>query len=145
MVPFQEVEIKMAGKRYPIRRRVPLFPRYVFVRLPEDEEKLHAEYHAMKKINGVVGLLSQSRAEFVPLMLSRDDYDTVRKLSDEGWRTVNLRCGLREGMTVSIQHGPLAGAKGIIDSISRRKINVLLQMLGSQRVVPLDAVDLAVA
>ena len=146
MVPFEEKSIKRKGRRYNEKVKFPLYPRYVFVQLPT--YNLQAEHHILKTIDGVQGLISPSRREFAPYRLPDEVVGYVKHLSEEGSnRTTetNLHKAFQVGAPVAIVKGPFAGLPAKVDSIDRKRINVMLQFLGTMRVIPHDAHQLAVA
>ncbi len=146
MVPFEQKSIKRKGRRYNEKVKFPLYPRYVFVQLPT--YNLMAEHHIVKTIDGVQGLISPSRREFAPYRLPDEAVSYVKHLSEEGSdRTTetNLHKAFQVGASVTIVKGPFAGFPAKVESIDRKRINVMLMMFGSMRVIPTDAHQLAVA
>lgn len=146
MVPFEEKAIKRKGKRFLEKKRFPLFPRYVFVQLPVG--RLRSEFHALKGVDGVQGLISASRLEFRPLALNPEQVATITRLSTEGFNgatEVNLHRAFQPGTTVKILQGPFMGRPAIVDSVTRKAVNVMLEMFSSTHVIPISAEQLAVA
>ncbi len=147
MVPFEDKAIKRKGRRYLETVRFPLFTRYVFVQLPT--HAIRHEYHILKGIEGVQGLVSASRSDFVPMRLNEETVGFVRSLSDRGWgkgaTVTTLHKAFQPGMDVQIIDGPFYGHKAKVDSVTRKRIGVMIQLFGSSRLVEFGPEQLAVA
>lgn len=148
MVPFEVKAIKRKGRRYLEKVRFPLFTRYVFVQLPTNS--VRREYHVLKSVEGSQGLISASRGEvFIPLKLDESQVSFIRTLSESGWgrgaTAVALHKAFQPGMDVKPLDGPFMGLPGKIDSLTRKRIKVMMQLFGSQRILEFGPEQLAVA
>jgi transcription antitermination factor NusG len=144
LVPFEEQKIQRRGKRSPERVRIPLYTSYVFVQL--ETRSLNEEFYKLKAIDGVRGLISQTRHEFAPLRLSDEHVEFIRTLSESGWQTARRQLSpFTPGAKVKIMDGPFQGFSAKIDTVTRKKVHAMLQLFGSMRVVEFDPNQLAVA
>jgi len=147
MVPFEEKSIKRRGRRNLEKKKFPLFTRYVFVQLPRN--RVREEFHALKLVEGVQGLISASRLEFRPLALNLEQIAFVKALSEGGWSggatKTTLHKAFQPGTNVKIIDGPFAGFAAKVDSVTRKQINVMLEMFGRMNIVGHEPQQLAVA
>lgn len=160
LVPFEEKAIKRRGRRFLERVQFPLYPRYVFVQLPV--ARAEVEHHRMKALevrrerNGkswviegaIQGLISPTRARFLPYRLDDEVVGFVRGLSSEGWsgstKTV-LHKSFQVGDMVRIINGPFAGQGAVIDGVKKDRIALMLKMFGAMHTIDVSPSVVAAA
>jgi transcription antitermination factor NusG len=109
---------------------VPLFPGYVFCRIPLDAR------NAVVTTAGVVGLVSCGRE---PIPVSQTEIDAIRRVTEnsasaEPWPF------LRVGQTVRINHGSLSGIEGILVRVKNSwRLVVSVTLLERSVAVELDS------
>lgn len=143
MLPYETVMEKRPNKRRPTPRKYALFPRYVFAGLMD----IQADYYRLKRlIPEIQGIVSRSRDDWSPLVLSPADVTFVAGLVD---RTsvateVNIHKSLAVGRSVWVGVGGTT-QETRIDAIGKDRVRVMLQMFGSMHSVevPFDAVRAA--
>ena len=143
MLPYEILYEKKPGKREPIKIRHALFPRYVFAGLGDVE----ADYDRLKRaIPEIQGIVSRSRDDWSPLLLTPADVSFVASLVERtsGATSINLHKALAPGKSVEVSVGGTV-QETKIQSMTRKGVRVLLQMLGSMHSVevPFDAVRAA--
>jgi transcription antitermination factor NusG len=144
LVPFELQKIPQRGKRHPKKVRVPLYPSYVFVQL--ETRKINQEFYTLRQIDGVKGILSRSRTDFKPVVLTETDAEFIKSLSETGWRqSIKQLSPFQPGAKVKIIDGPFMGFPAKVSTVARKKIDVMLHLFGSMRVVSMEADQLAVA
>lgn len=113
----------------------PLFPSYLFVRMPLDPDPLYT----VKWAPGVKRIVANGE---VPTPVPIEVIDMLRERCSDG-EVIHWRQGLRTGATVHVVHGPFAGLQGILERPSSRseRVQVLLQSIGSTS-VEVDVVDI---
>jgi transcription termination/antitermination protein NusG len=114
---------------------LPLFPGYVFVRVPV----YPGAFLDVLKTRGIVAFVSLEPG--APTPVSADEINSLRILIGTG-RDLDVFPGLKEGMKVRVKHGPLAGVEGVL---SRKENEFLflvnIELLGRSvavKVVPQD-------
>ncbi len=144
MLPFEVVMEKRHGKRRPVPKNYALFPRYVFAGLAD----IKRDYWELKAaIPEIQGIVSRSRDDWSPLVLTQADVSFVASLVDRASvaTEVNLHKALAVGKNVEVSIGGSI-QETRIDSITKRGIKALLRVLGDMPMlveVPFDAVRAA--
>jgi transcription antitermination factor NusG len=111
----------------------PLFPGYLFARLPV------AELHIARRVSGVVQVIG---AGSEPIPLSDCEIDNLR-LAIESHATV-APCPYVTGETVRVESGPLAGVEGVISRTQGAATLVIrIEILHRAVCVQFDAADVA--
>jgi transcription antitermination factor NusG len=98
---------------------LPLFPGYVFCRIPLEERNL------VVTIDGVVGLVGAGRQ---PIPVSETEIEAIRTIVQSG-APAEPWPFLRIGQTVRVNHGSLSGLEGILTRVKnswRLVISVVL-------------------
>jgi transcriptional antiterminator NusG len=87
----------------------PLFPGYVFARVPARPES----FLNVLKTRSVVTLISQEPG--VPTAIGPEEIYALKRLIESG-REIDVYPHLKEGMRVRVKSGPLAGVEGILSN-----------------------------
>lgn len=116
-LPLQTIWRKWSDRRK--RLFVPLFPNYVFVKMPLREKT------KVLSIPGVIKLISVDRE---PIAVSEDDLEKVRRLVESN-KDLAVEVEKYVGMKVRVVSGVFAGLEGEIIRVSNRAR--LLVKLGS--------------
>lgn len=118
---------------------LPLFPGYVFVRVPV----YPGAFLDVLKTRGTVAFVSLEPG--TPTPVSADEINSLRILIGSG-REIDVYPGLKEGMRVRVKNGPLAGVDGVLS----RKDNdflfsVNVELLGRSVAVKVAPQDIEAA
>jgi len=127
-------------RRWKDRRKyidIPLFPGYLFLHCNMDNYK----YLDILKTNGVVRVLGANKRE---LSTIPDEEIESIKILTENIATINYHPYVKEGHSVEMVRGPLAGAKGILikRDLYKSKVVVSIHLLGRSVSVELDSCDI---
>jgi len=113
----------------------PLFPGYVFVRVPVSP----GAFLEVLKTRGTVAFVSLEPGK--PTPVSADEINSLKLVIGSG-RDIDVYPGLKEGMAVRIKCGPLAGVEGILSKKKNGCIfSVNVELLGRSvlvTVIPQD-------
>jgi len=151
MVPFETKWEKHRTKRTRLaEQRYPIFPCYVFAQFCTyrdfwlSKEAINQRSIDIGKHPPIVGLVGYGSK---PAKLSRTDVSMLQAISLPRMSDINLHKALRQGGRASVvaRGHPLEGHTVTIDSITRNKCYVLLEFLGSLKVVGIDASALEAA
>lgn len=144
MAPFETKWERRKGPSRRLPRKYPIFPCYVFAGF-HDYREFYAAKEAINQraidtgkrppIVGLVGMGSK------PANLTAEEVSMLQAMSLPGPTEINLHKALRGGGKASIvaRGHPFEGHTVQIDTITRAKCTVLLSMLGSMRVIEIDA------
>jgi transcription antitermination factor NusG len=141
MVPAEEKWEKRKNRR--VRGSYPIFPCYVFAQFCTyrdfwlTKEFINQRALDIGKRPPIVGLVGYGSK---PAKLSRTDVSMLQAISLPRMSEVNLHKALRDGSRASVvaRGHPLEGHTVTVDSITRNKCKVLLNFLGSMKVVEID-------
>lgn len=116
---------------------IPLFPGYLFLHCQMDNYK-HLE---ILKTNGVVRVLGTNKRD---LSTIPDEEIESIKILTENTATINYHPYVKEGSSVEIVNGPLAGAKGVLTEkdLYKSKVVVSIHLLGRSISVEVDSCDI---
>jgi transcription antitermination factor NusG len=148
MVPFERKWEKRRGKKYPAERKYPLFPCYVFAGFRHVGEFIAAKTYingmaeAKGKAPPIVALVGYGSR---PAVLSAADVSLLQGLSTPRPTSVNLHKAIQPGGNAQIIDGPFSGQIVKVDSVTRKKARVILQLLNSMQSVEIDAGSLVAA
>lgn len=125
-------------RRWKDRRKLvefPLFPGYLFVRIPSNNE----QYLNVLKIRGIIAFIC---LEFgTPAVVPPEEMTALRLMVDSG-KDLDIYPNLKEGMRIGIARGPLATAEGVL---AKREDNyhfvVNIELLGRSIGVRINAED----
>ncbi len=115
----------------------PLFPGYLFINCQMDNYK-HLE---ILKTKGVVRVLGINKKELSTI--PHEEIESIRILTENN-ATINSHPYVKEGSSVEIISGPLAGAKGILieKDVYKSTIVVSIHLLGRSISVEVDSCDI---
>ena len=110
----------------------PMFPRYIFFR-PSKEGQSIESVRSTKGISHVV------RFGFEPGIVGRDMIDTLKQFeAEQNQATIEEMSGFKAGQKVKLKHVALGNMEGLVQSVSSKRVAVLLEILGRPTVVQLD-------
>jgi transcriptional antiterminator RfaH len=117
----------------------PMFPRYVFVQPASAEQSL-------APVRSTMGVSSIVRFGQEPAQMNADTLQGIRDFEIHRNALLDSDISpLQPGKRVQIADGPLSGLEGLISSVSKQRIVVLLQLLGQDTRVNLSRHQLVVA
>jgi transcriptional antiterminator RfaH len=125
-----------------IARLEPLFPGYLFVQL-EHVDVNPSQWDLVRWTPGVKSILG---SDGTPMPVPDDVVDAI-KARVERFGFVRPGLGFGPSARVFIRRGPMAGLEAVFErQVSRSgRVQVLMQLLGQQRRVQVNAVDLELA
>lgn len=116
----------------PISVFEPMFPRYLFFR----PGKAGQSISVVRSTKGVTTLV---RFGFEPAVMDDALLQRIRQLEeDRNHATLLELSNLKAGQTVRLKHTALGGVEGLIQSVSSKRVAVLLDILGRPAVVQLE-------
>jgi transcription antitermination factor NusG len=130
-VPQMDIWSRRRGVRQ--RRRVPMFPGYLFVHDVMDK----ASYVRVLGTRGLVRVLGERWDSLA--VVPEQEIDAIRRVSDSG-EPVLAHPYLREGRRVRIADGPLAGVEGVLkeDRSSRGVLVLSVELLRRSVAISVD-------
>ena len=116
----------------PIALFEPMFPRYILFRPSKPEQSISA-VRSTKGISNIV------RFGFEPAMLYDELVQRIRQLEqDRNQATLQELSQLKPGQTVRLRHSAFVGVEGLIQSVSSKRIAVLLEILGRPTLIQVE-------
>lgn len=110
----------------------PMFPRYIFFRPGKPGQSIST-------VRSTKGITTLVRFGFEPAVMDEGLLERIRQLeTDRNQATLLELSQLKAGQAVRLQHTALAGVEGLIQSVSSRRVEVLLEILGRPAVVQLE-------
>jgi transcriptional antiterminator RfaH len=110
----------------------PMFPRYILFRPSKPVQSISA-------VRSTKGIATIVRFGFEPAMLHDALVHSIRRLEqDRNHATLQELSKLKAGQTVRLKHTALGGVEGLIQSVSSKRVAVLLEILGRPTVVQLE-------
>lgn len=123
----------------PVALFEPMFPRYILFRPSQAEQSISVVRHTK-------GVATIVRFGFEPALLSDEVVQRIRLLEhDRNAATLQELSNLKIGQTVRLKHTALGGVEGLIQSVSSKRVAVLLEILGRPAVVQLEHHQVEVA
>jgi transcriptional antiterminator RfaH len=117
----------------------PMFPRYILFRPGQPQQSISTVNHT-KGVSNIV------RFGFEPASLTNDVVVLIRKLETERNQTSSHELSqLKSGQKVLLKHTALKGMEGIIQTISSKRVAVLLEILGRPTLVKVEHHQVQVA
>ena len=109
-----------------------MFPRYILFRPSKPGQSISA-------VRSTKGIATIVRFGFEPAQLHDDLVQRIRQLEqDRNHATLQELSNLKVGQTVRLKHNALGGVEGLIQSVSSKRVAVLLEILGRPTVVQLE-------
>ncbi len=106
-------------------RLEPMFPRYLFFRPSSDKQSI-------APVRSTLGVSSIVRFGHTPAILRTDTLDAIRALeSIQNDANIEELSPLLPGRRVLVVEGPFAGLEGLVSTVSARRVDVLMHMLGN--------------
>lgn len=116
----------------PVALFEPMFPRYILFRPGKPEQSISV-------VRSTKGIASLVRFGFEPAVLHDDLVQHIRQIEqDRTQATLQELSDLKAGQTVRLKHSALSGVEGLIQSVSSKRVAVLLEILGRPTVVQLE-------
>ena len=116
----------------PVALFEPMFPRYILLRPGKPEQSISV-------VRSTKGIASLVRFGFEPAQILDELVQRIRQLEqDRNQATLQELGNLRAGQTVRLQHTALGGIEGLVQSVSSKRVAVLLEILGRPMVVDLE-------
>ncbi len=116
----------------PVALFEPMFPRYILFRPGKPEQSISV-------VRSTKGIATIVRFGFEPAMLHDDLVQRIRQVEqDRNHATLQELSNLKTGQTVRLKHTALGGVRGLIQSVSSKRVAVLLEILGRPAVVQLE-------
>ena len=110
----------------------PMFPRYIFFRPANPGQSIST-------VRSTKGITTLVRFGFEPAVIDEDLLRRIRQLEeDRNHATLLELSNLKAGQAVRIKHAALGGVEGLIQSVSSKRVAVLLEILGRPAVVQLE-------
>jgi transcriptional antiterminator RfaH len=110
----------------------PMFPRYILFRPSRAGQSISV-------VRSTKGIASLVRFGFEPAQIHDDLVQRIRQLEqDRNQATLQELGNLKAGQTVRLQHTALGGIEGLVQSVSSKRVAVLLEILGRPMVVELE-------
>ncbi len=115
----------------PVAHFEPMFPRYILFRPGKPEQSISV-------VRSTKGIATIVRFGFEPALLSDELVQRIRLLEeDRNHATLQELSQLKAGQTVRLKHTALGDVQGLIQSVSSKRVAVLLEILGRPTVVQL--------
>ncbi len=114
--------------------RKPIFAGYLFIQT-ELNVDLHLE---ILKTYGVIDILKNEQG---PISIPEDQIEKVRLLEEHVEKSVSLP-DFSPGENVKIISGPLAGLKGVVDQVYKKRLRIYLQSIPSSINIEIDPLHL---
>lgn len=116
----------------PVALFEPMFPRYILFRPSKPDQSISA-------VRSTKGIATIVRFGFEPAQLHDDLVQRIHQLEqDRQQATLQELSNLKVGQTVRLKHNALGGVEGLIQSVSSKRVAVLLEILGRPTVVQLE-------
>lgn len=116
----------------PITLFEPMFPRYILFRPSKSDQSISV-------VRSTKGIASIVRFGFEPAMLHDELVQRIRQIEqDRTHATLQELSNLKTGQTVRLKNSALSGVEGLIQSVSSKRVAVLLEILGRPTVVQLE-------
>jgi len=110
----------------------PMFPRYIFFRPGKPGQSISA-------VRSTKGITTIVRFGFEPAVIDEVLLHRIRQLEqDRNHATLVELSNLKAGQTVRLKHTALGGVEGLVQSVSSKRVAVLLGILGRPAVVQLE-------
>jgi transcriptional antiterminator RfaH len=116
----------------PVALFEPMFPRYLFFRPRQPEQSISV-------VRNTKGIASMVRFGFEYALLDDDLMRRIRLLEqDRHHATLQELSQIKAGQTVRLKHTALGGVEALVQSVSSKRVAVLLEILGRPTVLELE-------
>lgn len=116
----------------PVALFEPMFPRYILFKPGKPEQSISA-------VRSTKGITTIVRFGFEPAQIHNELVGRIRQLElDRQHATLQELSSLKAGQSVRLKHTALGGIEGLVQSVSSKRVAVLLEMLGRPMVVQLE-------
>jgi transcriptional antiterminator RfaH len=116
----------------PVALFEPMFPRYILFRPSKQGQSISA-------VRSTKGIATIVRFGFEPAMLQDELVHRIRQLEqDRNHATLQELSNLKAGQAVRLKHTALGGVEGLVQSVSSKRVAVLLEIMGRPTVVQLE-------
>ncbi len=135
MVPYETKWVRKPNKRLADERKFPWFPAYVFVGLTCDQDYIDIRDSIAKRYGRplVMGIVSFGGRY---AKLTPQDVTFLSRLSSAVRPDIiNPHKAFQVGGSVQIIDGPFSGNVAKVDSVSRKRVRVMLTMFNSAQVI----------
>jgi transcriptional antiterminator RfaH len=110
----------------------PMFPRYILFRPSKAEQSIEA-------VRSTKGISHLVRFGFEPGVVSTSMVSTIKAFeSSQNQATLQEMSNFKAGQKVKLKHVALGSLEGLVQSVSSKRIAVLLEILGRPTLVQLD-------
>ena len=110
----------------------PLFPRYILFRPSKTEQSIET-------VRNTKGISHVVRFGYEPGLLGQVIVDTIRSLeASQNLATPEEMHNLKIGQKVRINYVTLSNLEGLVQKVSKKRVEVLLEILGRQIVLKID-------
>jgi transcriptional antiterminator RfaH len=112
-------------RRQQVSRLEPMFPQYLFFRPGREGQSI-------APVRSTLGVLGVVRFGIEPAELDAKKLDAILALeSRQNQASIEELSAIVPGSRVAIVEGPLAGLEGLVSSVSAKRVEVLMQLLGN--------------
>lgn len=112
-------------RRQQVSRLEPMFPQYLFFRPGREGQSI-------APVRSTLGVLGVVRFGIEPAELDAKKLDAILALeSRQNQASIEELSAIVPGTRVAIVEGPLAGLEGLVSSVSAKRVEVLMQLLGN--------------
>lgn len=139
----QAYRVQLPLVRRIVRRKIslePLFPRYVFFQLSSPQQ-------ALTPVRSTVGISSLVRFGPELAVLSDEKCRAIMAFSEaqqQGGIDALLQVeGVQVGQNVVIRTGAFAGLEGLVSSVAKDRVLVLMNLLGKEQTLGFEPTDIA--
>jgi transcriptional antiterminator RfaH len=123
----------------PVAQFEPMFPRYILFRPSKPEQSISV-------VRNTKGIATIVRFGFEPALINDELVQRIRLLEeDRNHATLLELSNLKAGQTVRLKHTALGGIEAIIQSVSSKRVAVLLEILGRPTVVQVEHYQVEIA
>lgn len=110
----------------------PMFPRYILFRPGRPEQSIAA-------VRSTKGITSLVRFGFEPAVLAGEVVRGIREYEQtQNHASIEELSDLRTGQSVRLKHTALGAVEGLVQSVSSKRVAVLLEILGRPVVLDLE-------
>ncbi len=141
----QNYLVRLPLVRKVVRRQVslePLFPRYLFF-------KPSSERQSLSPVRSSVGVTSIVRFGMDLAVLSDQCCNSIMNFALEqqqgGVDALLDVQGIREGQKVLVNTGPFAGLEGLVSSVAKDRVMVLMSLLGKEQTLGFEPTQISAA